>query len=251
MRILVVDDERSLRITLAANLELEGFEVDMAEDAQAALERVRARAFDLVLTDIRMPGMNGVELFHEIRQLRPGLPVVLMTGFALEGLVDQALANGAFAVLPKPFTIEQVVATLASAAQRPVVLVVDGAGAEPTAEALCALGVAAEAAVDEPSALRAIREHRVDVCVLDLDEAGRKASLDLAARLLSCEPSLVLIALTGGAAADMIRRAVALGARACLARPVQPADLARAIARARGAPRADRRLHPGGPGAAS
>ena len=63
--ILVVDDEESLRITLAANLELSGFEVVEAANGTQALEILENRAFDVVLSDIRMPGMNGVELFQK------------------------------------------------------------------------------------------------------------------------------------------------------------------------------------------
>src|SRR6185437_3367023 len=94
MRILIVDDERPILLTLAANLELDDFEVATAESGAAALELLARETFDLVLSDVRMPGMNGVELFRRIRQLRPDCPVVLMTGFAIEGLVYDAVAEG-------------------------------------------------------------------------------------------------------------------------------------------------------------
>src|SRR5271166_5091781 len=100
MRILLVDDEQSLLMTLAANLELDGLDVTTAESGQRALELFESEPFDLVLSDIRMPGMNGVDLFRRIRAQRPECPVVLMTAFALEGLVQEAIAEGVFTVLP-------------------------------------------------------------------------------------------------------------------------------------------------------
>src|SRR5690349_8933993 len=121
-KILVVDDEQSMRMTVAANLELEGFEVMDAENAEKALALIKAQKFDLVLSDVRMPGMNGVELFRLVHQLQPELPVILMTAFALEGLVQEAMREGAFTLLPKPFEIEHLVAALSSAVRGPMVL---------------------------------------------------------------------------------------------------------------------------------
>src|SRR5262245_3608826 len=98
MRILIVDDEGSLLLTLLANLELEGFDVVGAHDAGAALQLLHEQSFDLVLTDIRMPGMSGLELYRAIRSLRPDMPVIMMTAFAAETLIEQAIQEGVFAV---------------------------------------------------------------------------------------------------------------------------------------------------------
>src|SRR4051812_36265517 len=106
IRLLLVDDEESLRITLAANLEMSGFEIIEAENGQRALEIVKEREVDLVLTDIRMPGLNGIQLFSAIKQVRPDMPVILMTAFAVEGHVQGAVLQGAFTVLPKPFDVD-------------------------------------------------------------------------------------------------------------------------------------------------
>src|SRR4051812_27308376 len=105
IRILLVDDEPSLRMTLGANLEFEDFLVTEAESGERALELFEQSPFDLVLTDIRMPGISGVELFRWIKRLRAETPVVLMTAFAQESLVSAAVAEGAFTVLSKPFEL--------------------------------------------------------------------------------------------------------------------------------------------------
>lgn len=237
MRVLLVDDEGSLLLTLAANLELEGFEVVVAESGERALEIVAKQPFDLVLSDIRMPGMSGVELFQRIRQREPEMPVVLMTAFALEELVDQALSQGAFMVLPKPFSIEQVVAALLHAARRPLVLVVDGAEAEATARALSTAGVAARAVDgDEEEVLEAAREGRIDVCVVPL-VPEREGAATLVRRLLAIEPALTFLAVSGRNVPDLVQRMAAVRAFACVRTPVEIAALARLVGRARAAQR--------------
>jgi len=236
MRVLVVDDEGSVLVTLSANLELEGFEVTSAASGAIALELLEEGVFDLVLTDIRMPGMSGVELFRRVRARSPAMPVVLMTAYAVEGLVEEALGEGAFAVLPKPFAIDHVAATLVRAGRRPVVLIVDEAKAEATAEALRASGVGARAATDEESALAAVRCGDVDVCVLPL-ETRRKSAPDCMAELLTAEPSLTFIVIAKTIHPETVRRVSALGAFACIQGPVGTKEMIRVVARARSAPR--------------
>ncbi|MFO0589630.1 MAG: response regulator [Polyangiaceae bacterium] len=237
MRVLLVDDEGSLLLTLAANLELEGFEVALAGSGEAALEIITREPFDLVLTDIRMPGMNGVELFHRVRRLRPEMPVVLMTAFAVEELVDQALSSGAFTVLPKPFSIEQVVATISHAARRPLVLVVDGGEAQATASALLLAGVPARAASrreDEQGVLAEVTDGRIDICVVPL-VPGEEDVAALVSRLLAVEPALTFVAVGTRSAPAFAQRMAALRAFACLREPLDVGVLARVCGRARGA----------------
>src|SRR5687768_13491275 len=101
-KILVVDDEASLRMTLSANLELEGFVVVEAESADEALKILAKEDFDLILSDIRMPGRSGIELVSELRNNGIDLPVVLMTAFTEEKNLDEATRNGVFTILTKP-----------------------------------------------------------------------------------------------------------------------------------------------------
>ena len=80
-RLLVVDDDRAMREMLASLFEERGLAVEDAASADAALARAAEQEFDVVLSDIRMPGQSGVELVGELRRLRPDTPVVLMTAF--------------------------------------------------------------------------------------------------------------------------------------------------------------------------
>ena len=239
-RILLVDDEDGLRVTLAANLELEGFEVVEAINGANALELLSKQPFDLLLTDIRMPGINGVDLFRKVRSDHPHMPVVLMTAYALEALVDDALGEGVFTIMNKPFDVSGAVATLLRAAKRPTVLVVDDqqVDAEATARALEAVGVRASVVLDGASALTALKGGGFDVCVMDLVMPGMSGS-DLARQIKDGGIDVSIIAVSGFSVAELMQKVAAAGAVTVMKKPVPPRELVKTIAKARG--RAGRR----------
>ena len=234
-RILLVDDEGSLRVTLAANLELDGFQVVEAESGERALELLRDGAFDLMLSDIRMPGISGAELFQRARQIHPEMPVVLMTAFALEDVVRGALREGVFAVVAKPFDVGHVSRMVLRALGKPVVLVIDDREEEArsTAEALRALGLRAEVAANGASALQQLLDAPIDVCIVDLVMPGMSGAA-LVEKLRAAHPDVTAIVVSGYAVPEMMNRAAAEGAFACLRKPVLPQDLAQVVAEARG-----------------
>ena len=233
-RVLIVDDEPGLRLSIAANLELEGFEVVEAGSGREALALLEEPRVDLVLTDVRMPGMDGVELFREIRKRHPAMPVLLMTAFALEGMVQGALREGAFALISKPFAIDHLVAALSAAARSPLVLVVDDAAplADVTAGALRAVGLSATSASDAEEAIRVVQEGSVDVCVVDL-VMPRTDGAALILRIHEVNRAIACIAVSGYDTKEMLRRVVS-HVHAFLRKPLDPGDLAETIARARG-----------------
>ena len=233
VRILVVDDEHNLRMTIAANLELEGFEVMEAASAEAALALIDKQKFDLVLSDVRMPGMNGVELFRHVHERKPELPVILMTAFALEGLVQEALREGAFTLLPKPFEIEHLVAALSSAVRGSVIVIVDDVKtyAESTAAALSSVGVRAVAVTDGRTALELVKKSAVDVAVVDMVMPGMSGA-DLINLLKVEAPHVICIAVSGYDVEDMFRR-VASHVHTILRKPIDPPRLVEAVAKAR------------------
>jgi DNA-binding NtrC family response regulator len=233
MRILIVDDERSLLLTLAANLELEGFEVACANGGGHALELLAQQPFDLVLTDVRMPQMDGLELFRRIRAVNAQIPVLLMTAFAMEDLIEQAITEGVFAVLPKPFEIDHAINALVRASRRPTVLLLDHEeGAQAIASAVSAMGIACRVLTDPSDALSAVRDHRVDVCVVNLASSAPDGA-ELVERLIDADGSVAVIAVAAQSVAALLRRAADLGAFACLGKPFQPLDLVHVVANAR------------------
>ncbi len=234
-RILVVDDEPGLLATLAANLELEDFEVITASSGEEALAKAQQTPVDLVLSDVRMPGMSGVELFRKLKEIRPGLPVIIMTAFALEDLIEGALRDGVFTVLPKPFDVEHVIALVALASRLPTVLVVDDdkAVAESTAAALSSIGVRCRAAHGGRDAIELVRSGEVDVCVTDIVMPEMDGA-QVVESLRASHPDVTVIVFSGHEVSELMSKAAALGAFACMRKPLTPGDLARTVAKARG-----------------
>ena len=105
--ILVVDDELLIRDLLYDFFLAQGWEISVAEDGEKALEILRSRKVDLVLTDIKMHRMDGLELTSEIRHSYPDIPVVLMTGFPSVESAVAALRSQAADYITKPFNINQ------------------------------------------------------------------------------------------------------------------------------------------------
>jgi two-component system response regulator HydG len=103
--LLVVDDEEGMRETLTDILEEFGFDVDSARDGREAVDRVGERDYDLLLMDIKMPEMDGVEALMEIKSSKPEIPVVMMTAYADSSAVEEARAQGAQAVVYKPLDL--------------------------------------------------------------------------------------------------------------------------------------------------
>lgn len=113
-RILIVDDDAVLLHALpeALRLRMEGIDVDTADSAAAALERVAAVDYDAIVTDIKMPGMDGLALLEEIQGLRPDTPTLLITGHGEHDLAVQALRGGAYDFIQKPIERDYFVASL-------------------------------------------------------------------------------------------------------------------------------------------
>jgi DNA-binding NtrC family response regulator len=241
-KILIVDDEHGLRATLAANLELEGFTVLEADGVAPALDVLEREAVDLVLSDIRMPGQSGVDLLRHVRQLRPGLPVVLMTAFTTEAQLDAAMDEGVFAVLAKPFDVERAISVLTRALRAPIVLVVDDVRSDAIAiaSALRRIGLRCEPAQGGAEALEIVQRAEIDVCVTDLPIPDMDG-IELVRRLRALDRTIAVIAMCGPDAVGLVRRATTEGVFGCLRAPVPPRELVRAIARARAATESWRR----------
>lgn len=114
-RVLVVDDEASIRDLLSKTLALAEYDVDVAQDGRAALERMRLFGYDLLIADLKMPGMDGLTVIHEARRLRTDIPVIIITGFSTEASAIEAANLGVAGYLTKPFKVPKVLAVAAKA----------------------------------------------------------------------------------------------------------------------------------------
>ena len=104
-KVLVVDDEEGMRLTLSALLADEGYDVMTVGDGWEAITSVREASFGLLIMDIMMPGIDGIDTLREIKKIRPTCRAVMMTGFTSQELVEDAKAEGALGVIYKPFDL--------------------------------------------------------------------------------------------------------------------------------------------------
>jgi CheY-like chemotaxis protein len=114
LNILVIDDEEAVRNVLVRMLQRLGHQVDSAGSGESALSQFVAGRYDLVCTDLGMPGMSGWEVAAQVRRVDPAARVVLVTGWSEQIDPDEARGRGIDAILAKPFTIQQVRSLLAS-----------------------------------------------------------------------------------------------------------------------------------------
>jgi CheY-like chemotaxis protein len=123
--ILLVDDDEDICRNLTDILTDLGYRADSANDGPSALELVRRRPYDVAILDLRMPGMDGLELYRRIKELRAGTVAMLVTAYATRATAEEALAAGAWQVLAKPVDFPSLLKLVDEALGQPLVLVVD------------------------------------------------------------------------------------------------------------------------------
>ena len=116
-RVLIVDDEEELVSALVERLTLRGFEARGVTAGEAALDFLSEGDCDVVLLDVKMPGLGGLEVIRRIKDMKPGLEVVLLTGHGSVKTVEEGMALGAFDYLMKPVKIDRLVQILSAAAR--------------------------------------------------------------------------------------------------------------------------------------
>jgi CheY-like chemotaxis protein len=172
--ILIVDDDPDTCSNLSDILTDLGYRVEVAHDGPSALSLVRDRHYDVALLDLKMPGMDGLTLYHELRRMRADTVAIIVTAYATGGTVEEALAAGAWRVLPKPVDFPKLLGLVDHAVGQPLVLVVDD---DPD---LCAnlwdvlreRGYRVAIAHDEPTAAGRLRDAAFRVVLIDMKLPG-------------------------------------------------------------------------------
>lgn len=218
--ILVVDDLKSVRMTLGRVLEDEGHSVVLAEDGYQAIEAAKQTSFDIIFMDIKMPGINGVQTFREVKKINPQAAVIMMTAYSVEDLVREALEEGAYAVVYKPFDIENIVSIIESALRKTLILIVDDRFAD--RETLKAIleerGYSVVTASSGAEALARVKEKRFDIIFLDV----RLPDIDgaqLFEQVEDIDPEVAVIMMTGYSEEESVKRAISQGAYTCIYKP--------------------------------
>ena len=106
--ILIVEDDQDLRESLATALRDEGYTVIAAQDADEAIASVKAHKVNIIFMDICLPGLNGVGVYKAVKKIRPAVKTVMMTGFFVQDLINEAISAGAYDILYKPFTMDDI-----------------------------------------------------------------------------------------------------------------------------------------------
>src|SRR5690242_5298326 len=117
-KILVVDDERNVLLTVVAILEQEGYDVDSAGDGKSAIDAIRTRQYDLVLTDLKMPGVDGLAVLEAVRNTSPNTVTVMMTGYGSVDTALEAVQRGAYEYLLKPTEVVDLKAAVRRSLER-------------------------------------------------------------------------------------------------------------------------------------
>lgn len=121
-KILVIDDEKAIRNTLKDILEVEGHNVDVAEDGHAGLEMFDNGAYELVLCDIKMPQMDGIEVLEKLQERQPDVPVVMISGHGNIDTAVDAIKKGAFDFIEKPLDLNRLLITIRNATDKTVLI---------------------------------------------------------------------------------------------------------------------------------
>ena len=114
-RILVIDDERSIRNTLKDILEYEKYEVDLAEDGTKGIEKVKVAEYDIILCDIKMPGLDGIEVLAQLNEITPDTPFVMISGHGNIDTAVESIKKGAFDFIEKPLDLNRLLITIRNA----------------------------------------------------------------------------------------------------------------------------------------
>ena len=125
LHILVVDDDRRMANTLSDILKVKGYSTEVAYSGRGAIKKVESGSFDFILTDVKMPDIDGVKFYKTIKVRKPDIPVVLMTAYSTDSLVKEGLDAGVVATLTKPLDINAILSFLSMLKKENTIVIVD------------------------------------------------------------------------------------------------------------------------------
>jgi len=229
LRILVVDDNEEFSQNLADIMEMKGHRVTTAQGGFKAIDMVKQGSFDLVLMDVKMPVMNGVQTFKKVKEIAPLLPVVMVTAYQVEELIRDALREGAFGCLNKPIDFHKLLETIeAVRAKGALILVVDDDQDLCTnmSEILTQRGYQVVTACDGSTAVHRCWEADFDIILLDMKMPPLNG-LETYLAIREIRPDVVVIVITGyrKEMSALVEQVMHQGAYTCLEKPIDVDNL--------------------------
>ncbi|MGM0568223.1 MAG: response regulator [Elusimicrobiota bacterium] len=233
-KILIVDDDKNIHMTIAGILKKEGHEVDFMDNGYKAIEAVEENSYDIALLDIRMPGINGVETFKKLKKISPETTVIMMTAYAVEDLKDEAEKEGAYKILDKPFDMHDVINVLDEIEDKDVIMIVDD-DTNFRSTMKYNLQYQGFKAVDVESgnkALKIVERKLPDVIIMDCKMPGLSgpetlAKMNKIIESYPTKPEVILV--SGYNDKDEIDRGLMLGAKKFLQKPINLSELKKNI----------------------
>lgn len=226
--ILVVDDNKDLLNTFALILKRKGYLVDTAEDGIQALEKFTAHHFDVVLMDVKMPQLNGIEALYKMREYDPKARVILMTAYCEESQIQKVLKEGACGALYKPINITKLMEMIGEVTQDPSILIVDDDDdfRYSMAQMLELHNFQVITAINGEDAIRIARQRMVHIAFVDIKMKGL-GGLETSIKLKEIRPDLIIVMMTGyrEEVLPIIEEAKGKGVVTCLYKPFKMADL--------------------------
>jgi DNA-binding response OmpR family regulator len=233
LKILVIDDDQDFAESLALVLEGRGYEVEVGHTGEEAIRKFRDNDFDIAFMDVKLPGKNGVESYMEIRKFKPDARVVMMTGYSVEHLLDEAVENGAWGVLHKPLDIEKFLSMIEKIQPYGILITDDDLDfVTSIKELLTSKGYSVFVATNGREAVERVLSTGIDVLILDLRMPvlnGLETYLELK-RAGRAVPTIIITAFTDEETGT-IERLRALSVSGVLRKPFDPKELLSAIER--------------------
>lgn len=230
--VLVVDDDKDITANLADILNEFGYQVHIANNAQLAMEAVRSDRFDVALLDFKMPGMNGADLYQEIKKTQPHVVAIMITAHAGSKGVQRAEEVGTWKVLQKPVDIANLTNLIEAAKSLPIMLVVDDDRefCENLWDVFRSREVRVAFAHDESTAVSQIKSNDFDIVLLDL-HLGELISADLFSALKEFGQLVRTIVVTArkNESDEMIDSLLSDGAKEAIYKPVDVSKLIQSI----------------------
>lgn len=222
LKILVVDDDRRMVRTICDIFRVKGYEALPAYSGNEAVQVVQREAFDCVLMDIKMPGIDGVAALKMIKGVAPDTPVVLMSAYATDEQLAEAKQHGAASVLTKPIDFQQVLSYLSLLRKESSVLIVDDdlQFSQTLKEVLRSSGYRVNTEEDPAKVLSHMEQEYQLLLILDL-KLGDVDGLDVLKKVRARYPGKPVVLVTGerNEISTAIERGMQVGAYTCLYKP--------------------------------
>jgi len=223
IRLLIVDDDPMMAGTLVDIVRMKGYEAEAATSSAEALAALREQTFNCVLSDIKMPAVDGVDLCRTVRASQPDMLVVLMTAYAEDARVQKALDEGVVAVLEKPLDLDRLMEFLSMLEEKRAVTIVDDDPhfCRTMGDVLAKHGHTVRSIGDPHDVVERLGD-RVQTVLLDMGLNG-SSGLDVLREIRGRHPHLPVVVVTGygDEMATAIDMALQTSAHACLHKPLE------------------------------